>query len=202
MEGKSYEFYVNLINSGKKTEAVNAYLEEQNCGLTEAREYIDNLEKRCSVYSGDAKGDDNLIRLIKSGKKIEAIKYYRELTRCTLIEAKNYVENIEKSGNYSLLKPGNVNSYNRHDSVTSPNSGKTKFEGCFIATVCYDGYDTPQVIKLRAFRDDVLLKSLSGRLFVKIYYLLSPKISIIISKSGRLKIYIRKYVLETILRKL
>ena len=33
---------------------------------------------------------------------------------------------------------------------------------CFIATAVYGDYDHPQVVKLRAFRDQVLMKSLGG----------------------------------------
>jgi|SaaInlStandDraft_1057018.scaffolds.fasta_scaffold55926_1 hypothetical protein len=46
--------------------------------------------------------------------------------------------------------------------------------GCYIATMVYDDYNHPQVIKLRRFRDDVLLKTLIGVLFVKLYYKYSP----------------------------
>lgn len=191
MEGKSYEYYVNLINSGKKLEAVKSYLEEQNCSLKEASEYIDSLEKRCSVYSNDRTSDDELIKLIRAGKKIEAIKVYRESTRCTLKEAKEYVEKTEYSSGISTSSSG---------IMKSPQSGKTKFEGCFIATVCYDGYDTSEVMKFREFRDDVLLKSFPGKAFVKSYYFFSPMISVLISKSYRLKIFIRKYILDSILK--
>jgi hypothetical protein len=133
--------------------------------------------------------DGELIKLIQAGKKIEAIKVYREFTRCTLKEAKEYVERIEVSSGTSTNYP-----------VTK--SGRTKFEGCFIATVCYGGYETPEVLKFRAFRDEVLLKSLPGKIFVKLYYAVSPEISVLISKSEKMKSFIRKYILENILKKI
>ena len=38
----------------------------------------------------------------------------------------------------------------------------------------YEDYNHPQVIKLRRFRDDFLLKNLIGVLFVNLYYKYSP----------------------------
>ena len=45
---------------------------------------------------------------------------------------------------------------------------------CFIATAVYGDYDHPQVRKLRAFRDHVLMKSRAGRRFVHWYYRVGP----------------------------
>ena len=57
------------------------------------------------------------------------------------------------------------------ESVSDRKSG-----GCYIATCVYGSYDCPEVWTLRRFRDDVLLHSLLGRCFVKIYYKFSPSI--------------------------
>ena len=45
---------------------------------------------------------------------------------------------------------------------------------CFIATAVYGDYDHPQVVKLRAFRDQVLMRSAAGRRFVRWYYKVGP----------------------------
>ena len=50
-------------------------------------------------------------------------------------------------------------------------------EGCYIATAVYGGYDQPQVLVLRKFRDEVLKKNFFGRIFISIYYTLSPKVA-------------------------
>lgn len=47
--------------------------------------------------------------------------------------------------------------------------------GCYIATMAYGDYDHPQVIELRRFRDEVLLKSRLGAYCVDFYYWISPK---------------------------
>ncbi|MCL2761992.1 MAG: ankyrin repeat domain-containing protein [Treponema sp.] len=51
-----------------------------------------------------------------------------------------------------------------------------KESGCYVATAIYGSYDCSQVWTLRRFRDNMLAKSLFGRLFIKFYYFLSPKI--------------------------
>lgn len=46
--------------------------------------------------------------------------------------------------------------------------------GCYIATAVYGSYDCPQVWILRRFRDFKLANSTGGRLFIRLYYAVSP----------------------------
>ena len=48
--------------------------------------------------------------------------------------------------------------------------------GCYIATAVYGSYDCPEVWTLRRFRDYRLANRLWGKIFIKIYYLISPTI--------------------------
>ena len=48
--------------------------------------------------------------------------------------------------------------------------------GCYVATCVYGSYDCPEVWILRRFRDNTLAKSVFGRAFIRIYYLVSPAI--------------------------
>lgn len=54
------------------------------------------------------------------------------------------------------------------------NETHTKKQGCYVATCVYGSYDCPQVWTLRRYRDKVLKKSAPGRLFVAVYYAISP----------------------------
>lgn len=49
-----------------------------------------------------------------------------------------------------------------------------KTGGCYIATSVYGSYDCPQVWTLRRYRDEVLGSTWYGRLFIKVYYAISP----------------------------
>lgn len=60
-------------------------------------------------------------------------------------------------------------------SSSNPSSGSQKSGGCYIATAVYGSYDCPEVWTLRRFRDNKLAKTCSGRLFIKTYYAISPK---------------------------
>lgn len=58
--------------------------------------------------------------------------------------------------------------------------------GCFIATAVF--HDTaPEVIFLRRFRDENLMKSFLGQHFIRLYYRYSPRIAQFIGKSNSLK---------------
>ena len=48
------------------------------------------------------------------------------------------------------------------------------YGGCYVATAVYGSYDCPEVWTLRRFRDQVLAKTWYGRLFIHLYYAVSP----------------------------
>ncbi len=58
-----------------------------------------------------------------------------------------------------------------------PSAPQSDGGGCYIATAVYGSYDAPEVLTLRAFRDQVLQKHWLGMCFIKAYYFLSPPIA-------------------------
>lgn len=73
-----------------------------------------------------------------------------------------------------------------------------KSKSCFIATACYGNYNAPEVVVLREYRDNELLKTSFGKILVSLYYLSSPLLSTIINNSGLLKKIVKKYILQPI----
>jgi hypothetical protein len=71
--------------------------------------------------------------------------------------------------------------------------------GCFIVTAAYGSPIGPELDSFRNFRDEVLLSSALGSTIVQVYYLLSPPLASIISRSHRCKALVRKFVLEPLL---
>lgn len=66
------------------------------------------------------------------------------------------------------------NARKRSASSTSPSSYRDSPQGCYIATCVYGSYDCEPVWTLRRFRDDILANTATGRLFIRIYYAISP----------------------------
>jgi len=69
-----------------------------------------------------------------------------------------------------------------------------RFGSCYIATELYGGYDEPNVIVLRAFRDMRLKKSNIGRKVVKVYYSYSPYFSNRLHGKKKISIALKKII--------
>ena len=67
-------------------------------------------------------------------------------------------------------------------------------KGCYIATAVYGSYDCDEVFALRRYRDDYLNKNIFGRLFIKIYYRISPFLAKHIRQDTRIAKIIKKYL--------
>ncbi len=96
----------------------------------------------------------------------------------------NHYDNHGKKTGHS--DPGLFGSYNHYDSKNkSTGSSDPSFlggyshnssGGCYVATCVYGSYDCPEVWTLRRYRDNYLAKSFFGKLFIKVYYAVSPTI--------------------------
>ncbi len=67
---------------------------------------------------------------------------------------------------------------------------------CFIATAACSTASHPDVVLLRSFRDDVLLRSAAGRLFISVYTAISPPIADLIAPHPRLRALTRRLIVN------
>ncbi|MGU3778953.1 cold shock domain-containing protein [Burkholderia metallica] len=74
-----------------------------------------------------------------------------------------------------------------------------RFGMCFIASAVYGDYDAPEVLSLRAFRDEVLRTTKLGRWTVRAYYGISPPLARFLHAHPALASHLRP-VLDVIVR--
>ncbi|MFI3217625.1 MAG: CFI-box-CTERM domain-containing protein [Methylococcales bacterium] len=74
-------------------------------------------------------------------------------------------------------------------------------KSCYIATAVYGDSDAWQVVKLRSYRDRVLINSIMGKAFVACYYYFSPHLIHIVKTNGWLNNLIRAW-LDWIIKKI
>ena len=84
---------VELVRMGKKLDAIKAYRECHGVGLAEAKAAVETLAAG-GTPAGEAgpEADDDVLELVRGGKKIQAVKVYRERYHVGLKEAKDAVE--------------------------------------------------------------------------------------------------------------
>lgn len=71
---------------------------------------------------------------------------------------------------------------------------------CFIATAAYGSSFSPEVMAFRKFRDDMLLTSKIGTVFVNLYYRISPPLASFIQRDDFLRAVTKYLILAPILR--
>lgn len=125
--------------------------------------------------------DSKILQFCREKKKLEAIKLYKDTMNVSLKQSKEYVERLATQNGIKMPV------------------GK---HACFIATACYGDYDAYEVLLLRNFRDEKLMPTKAGKIFVKLYYATSPGLARIIKKNERLRNFTRKYILSIIVNEL
>ncbi len=79
---------------------------------------------------------------------------------------------------------------------SSGSSSSSSSSGCYIATAVYGDYEHENVRLFRGFRDEVLLNSVLGRIFVKVYYAVSPSLAKHLKPDSPISLVIRHYCLD------
>ena len=87
-----------LVQQGKKIDAIKLYRERTGVGLKEAKDAVEAMEagrEPPPVETMNLAGEVEMAALVRQGRKIDAIKLYRERTGMGLKEAKDAVEAME-----------------------------------------------------------------------------------------------------------
>lgn len=156
-----------LTAAGEKIAAIKLLREAHpHLGLAEAKAIVEGegtLRRENAPVAKHAglpgAKEDELLVLLRQGKTIEAIKRYREQQGGGLKEAKEAVEAL-------AVKHGIV----------------IKSGPCFVATAVFASECAPEVITLRQWRDDHLMHSQSGLLFIRCYEIIGPKLACLVKR--------------------
>lgn len=157
--GLCYETGIGCAENKEIAEKYYRMSSEQNFGEAQARlSYLYTFKRNpewmhwliCAAMNGVEKAQESLNDMIQSSDDPSGFK-----------------ENIEWQMS-QIRKNGVI------PQSSSSSGGGGKSGGCYVATAVYGSYDCPEVWTLRRYRDTVLASTWYGRLFIKIYYLVSP----------------------------
>lgn len=70
--------------------------ETTKCSLKEAKEYVDQLGTQKTISSIHENIDDQLSALVSKGKKLEAIKLYKEQSGLSLAASNDYIDRLQQ----------------------------------------------------------------------------------------------------------
>lgn len=146
----------------------------------DAKEAEANFLSAYNTLSEDIESnpDPEDLELLKKTCIALAEVYSQESGMIDRQKAKEYYSRAKKYG--FNITDDDINKKVEYDikqatSFTSFVKNETK-KGCYVATCVYGSYDCPQVWTLRRFRDEILSNSILGRLFIFIYYSISPTV--------------------------
>ena len=88
----------NELQAGRKLAAIKLYKGWTGSSLVAAKSYVESLPAGTGIadLGNDLEGDqmDEILDAIQAGKKLQAIKLYRESNGLTLMESKKFVEQL------------------------------------------------------------------------------------------------------------
>jgi hypothetical protein len=123
-------------------------------------------------------------RMQTAGKKLAQFLRYTPVFPDIVRKAEAFVKTAKN--------PGVVKNF-----LKGASEGKGR---CFIATAAFASEEAPEVIELRYWRDQYLLKKSWGIVFVALYYRLSPPFAVVLERVPRLKAPVRAALREFINR--
>ena len=135
--------------------------------VNDAQRGIELFPGKMLLLPGILSSAISLINIMDNMDMSPEVRAYFETNKTTLISINTKLKNLRKRSTPS---------------------------GCFIATMVYGDYNHPQVLILRKFRDETLLNSRMGRIFVYIYYKTSPYLVKLLRNKKIVNLMIKKFI--------
>jgi len=134
-------------------------------------------------FTSKIRGNEELKMLI-----VFSESYTNDIVESLFFMSQLPFEDDNERRNFNSL----INYWKNFDSNNKIQPLKVEKSGCYIATMVYGNYNHPQVLILRDYRDNTLLKSHLGRLFVKTYYAFSPFFVQLLKRHDKINHLIKK----------
>ena len=161
---KDLSFLSNNLNLSDSEQKIKERFIEEE-KIAHAKDLSSALEFSMSAFASyKAAIGEGLI----SPKHIESIK---------MLMGKEFMENVDGG-----------------ESGETTSSSTKNISGCYIATCVYGSYDCPEVWSLRRYRDYYLKERLFGRMFIRVYYFISPKLVKLFGKTKWFNRIFKKYL--------
>jgi ribosomal protein L7/L12 len=96
----------SLLSHGKNIEAIKLYRQQTGVGLAAAKDAVERIGRGENPNRNEAIADtteNQILELLAAGRKIAAIKLYREQTSCGLKDAKDAVESL--AAQHGIVSP-------------------------------------------------------------------------------------------------
>ncbi len=170
------------IGDSKQGQAKAAFIMGKICAVGFDMISLARIQLKCMKHYEEA---------LELGYDEATVKYYMAKHKDAWDKKKDAIELYER-----VVELSGLDDPNGMDSAKQIERLKEKKGGCFIATAVYGSYDAPEVLILRKFRDEILLTSKIGQIFVRIYYFLSPSFAGYLKKRNKLKGVIREKILS------
>lgn len=179
---KGKALYRSALQSFREAEKLRPNEASPKLGIAEASSHLWDTEDPAAVYRLVEAAE----HLLDSGQSEDKINKFGgkdtvhyEYALCNLAMRKR------DAAKENLRKVLAVNPDHRYAGgiLKKIEEEDAKKGGCFIASAAFGSPLAPEVEYLRAFRDDVLIRSDHGRAFVQAYYRWSPPVAALIANS-------------------
>jgi len=140
---------------------------------------------------------DKLLRFDNVQRMVGALSWVDTVLQNTINPLADYDMDTSTRERY-LLK---TDFYNELKKTLESKTNKDNQSGCYVATMIYGDQNHSKVILLRNFRDRVLVKTIWGRLFIKVYYTTSPFV-VMRTKPNGFTYHVLKFLIEQIVKRL
>lgn len=158
--------------------------------LTRCEEAIHSLERAHTISPQDANIIETILLICKDN--IEGAKYietYPHNHVCIRSIAPEYEEVLRKKLGHWTAKMKALNPQYEAPEIK-------KVSRCFVATAAAGNPFDPSVVVLRRFRDQCLERSLAGRIFIRTYELLGPRLAVMIERNQLLRIGVYRFLVR------